>query len=516
MRNIIILLVGLCACNLDSHLPGSHLLDSHLPDSHLPELDPFAQRAYIKASNTGIGDEFGAAVALSADGSTLAVSSWLEDSAARGIAGNQADNSARDSGAVFIYVRTGETWMQQAYVKASNTDPVDHFGSSIALSADGTTLVVGATGESSSAIGIDGDQSDNAAGSSGAVYVFTRSDTTWTQQAYVKSSNTDPGDLFGHSIALSADGSTLAVGAILESSSATGIDGDQSENLALRSGAVYVFTRFGVRWTQQVYIKASNTNAGDLFGQTVALSRDGSTLAVGAYLESSAASGVNNNQDDNSAGGAGAAYVFARTGVTWSQQAYIKASNPDVADLFGFSVSLSGDGSVLAVGAPQEDSAATGVGGLETDNSSLLSGAAYIFRRTDVTWSQEAYIKASNTDPSDHFGSDVKLSPDGATLAAGARNESSSAPGIDGNQADNLTRGSGAVYLFERGGTTWRQRSYVKPSNPGSGDAFGVRIALSNDTLVSGGSFEDSAAIGVDGPQADESCMGGGAVYVFQ
>ncbi|MEB2349380.1 MAG: integrin, partial [Comamonadaceae bacterium] len=145
------------------------------------------------------------------------------------------------------------------YFKASNTDADDHFGVSLALSADGSTLAVGAYIEDSNATGIDGDQANNSAAYSGAVYIFTRSGSTWSQQAYVKASNTGAFDEFGVSLALSADGSTLAVGAYGEHSNATGIDGDQANYSAANSGAVYVFTRSGSTWSQQAYVKASNT-----------------------------------------------------------------------------------------------------------------------------------------------------------------------------------------------------------------------------------------------------------------
>jgi cysteine-rich repeat protein len=227
--------------------------------------------AYVKASNTGTEDRFGYSVALSADGSTLAIGAWAEESAATGIGGNQADNSAWYAGAVYVFTRSGTTWSQQAYVKASNADARDRFGSSVALSADGATLAVGADWEASAATGIDGNQANNTDSDAGAVYVFTRSGTTWSQQAYVKASNTDGLDHFGNSVALSADGATLAVGAHSEDSAAISIGGDQTDNSASFSGAVYVFTRSGTTWSQQAYVKASNTDAGDYFGWSIAL-----------------------------------------------------------------------------------------------------------------------------------------------------------------------------------------------------------------------------------------------------
>ena len=163
---------------------------------------------------------------------------------------------------------------------------------------------------------------------------------------------------------------------------------------------------------QQAYLKASNTEAYDNFGYAVSLSGD--TLVVGAYGESSNATGVNagaSAEADNSAFRAGAVYVFTRTGSTWNQQAYLKASNTGAGDNFGCAVSVSGD--TLVVGAPGEASAATGVNAgatAEADNSASNSGAAYVFTRSGTTWSQQAYLKASNTDMGDSFGYAVSLS----------------------------------------------------------------------------------------------------------
>jgi hypothetical protein len=278
-----------------------------------------------------------------------------------------------------VFTRSGATWSQQAYAKASNPGANDHFGISVALSGDGSTLAVGAYLESSAATGIYGNQADNLAGNAGAAYVFARSGATWSQQAYVKASNTGSGDHFGWSVALSGDGTTLAVGAYREASAATGIDGDQANNSTSSAGSVYVFTRSGATWSQQAYVKASNTGVSDLFGYRVALSADGTTLAVGAYNESSAATGIDGDQADNAAPGAGAVYVLARSGATWTQQSYVKASNTETGDQFGWSVALSGDGAALAVGTYAEDSAATGVGGDQANNAASLAGAVYLF-----------------------------------------------------------------------------------------------------------------------------------------
>ena len=376
---------------------------------------------YVKASNTDAYDDFGHSLALSGDGSTLAVGAPGEASAATGIGGNQADNSAPGAGAVYVFIReAGGAWSQQAYVKASNTDSDDNFGHAVALSDDGSTLAVGAYTEASAATGIGGNQADNSARGAGAVYVFARDEGgTWSQQAYIKSSETTADGrglsfgMFGHSVALSSNGNTLAVGAENEESTDT----------------VYVFTRdANGTWRQQAGLKPLITNNGDWFGWPVALSDDGNTLAAGAYGEDSAATGVDGDPTDNSAWFAGAAYAFTRdAGGAWRQQAYIKASNTEAGDRFGYSLALSGDGNILAVGALYEASAATGIGGNQSDNSDPDAGAVYVFvRDAGGAWSQQAYVKASNTGAEFRV---VALSGDGETLAVGAR-------------------GEGAVYLY--------------------------------------------------------------------
>jgi hypothetical protein len=241
-------------------------------------------------------------------------------------------------------------------------------------------LAVGADGEDSDATGINGNQTDNSLAVAGAAYVFSRTGTTWSQQAYIKASNTEAGDAFAYRVSLSSDGNTLAVSAMKEDSNATGINGDQSDNSATNSGAAYVFTRSLTTWTQQAYVKASNTEDTDSFGDELSLSSDGNTLAVGSPFEDSNATGIsiNGDQTDNSAAGSGAVYVFVRSGTSWSQQAYVKASTTDRNDSFG-TPTLSGDGKTLAVGAYNEDSSATGINGDQSTNGSDGAGAVYVY-----------------------------------------------------------------------------------------------------------------------------------------
>jgi uncharacterized repeat protein (TIGR02543 family) len=368
-----------------------------------------------------------------------------EDSSATGVNGNQADNSADAAGAAYVFVRTGAVWSQQAYLKASNAEGRDEFGSSVAV--DGDTVVVGADGEDSNAVVVNGNQADNSSSGSGAAYVFVRSETTWSQQAYLKASYNQAG--IGNSIAVSGD--TIVAGTPGE------------DNL---SGAAYVFVRNATIWSQQAHIMASNAEAGDRFGGSVAVSGD--TIAVGAYNEKSSATGVNGNQADNSASFAGAAYVFVRNGATWSQQAYLKASNTDfVGDMFGRSVAVSGD--TVVVGAYGEASNATGVNGNQADNSASSSGAAYVFVRTGAVWSQQAYLKASNTEAGDLFGMAVAVS--GGTVVVGAYYEDSNATEVNGNQNNNLAGDSGAAYVFTGLGPSYSlSASALHGSISGTGD----------------------------------------------
>jgi len=475
-------------------------------------IDPTAQQAYLKASNTGAQDGFGTAVAISGD--TVVIGAPNEDSSATGVNGNQANNSAPNSGAAYVFVRSGTTWTQQAYLKASNASVIssdDRFGSAVAISGD--TIVVGAKFEDSNATGVNGNQSDDSAFNSGAAYIFVRSGTTWTQQAYLKASNTGADDHFGISVALSGD--TVVLGAEHEDSNATGVNGNQADNSAAVAGAAYVFARSGTTWSQQAYLKASNTEAFDKFGWSVGVSGD--TVVVGAYEEDSNATGVNGNQA-NGVEASGAAYVFFRNGTSWSQQAYLKASNTGNGDWFGYSVSMSGD--TIVVGSPFESSIATGVNGDQNNDSHPSAGATYVFVRDGSTWTQQAYIKASNTpnlnDPfagGDLFGVSVAVSGD--MLVVGATNEDSNATSVNGDQLDNTGFDSGAAYVFTRGGTTWSQQAYLKASNAESFEYFGEPVAVSGNTVVVGAPIEDSNATGVNGNEANNDLADSGAAYVF-
>jgi hypothetical protein len=516
---------------------------------------PWKQTAYVKASNADAYDHFacggsnqghtGSSIATSGDGTTMAVGAPYESSGARGIDGNQNDNSLYASGAAYVFTRAGDRWSQQAYVKASNTGQGDHFGSSVALSRDGNTLAVAAYWESSKATGVDGDQSDDSLPQAGAVYVFTRSGTRWAQQAYIKASNTGragegdgfgDGDQFGYAIALSGDGTTLAVGAISEDSGARQVNGNQNDDSQQSTGAVYVFTRTGATWSQQAYLKAHNAEPGDLFGFAVALSRDGDTLVTSGFDERGGARTIN-GPDDNTMAGAGALYVYTRTGATWQQDAYLKGSRTEASDQLGYALAISDDGNTIAAGAGDEDCLTPGINppGCDADSppngtANIWVGAAYVFVRSAGTWREQAFIKASNPRPYSSFGVRLAMSGDGNTLAVTAYVEDSAGQGIRASaprpfltldalnawrDQRNVAEESGAAYIFARTGTTWAEQAYVKGANTKAGDEFGSAIAMSGDgaVIAIGAHNEDgrpASAPGTDGTLEDS-----GAVYVL-
>jgi len=292
----------------------------------------WTQQAYVKSSTQVAGDLLGFSVALSFDGNTLAAAAFNESGSGRGI--NQPDdNKSQGSGALYVFARQTGAWSQEAYIKASRGETSDGFGFATSISADGNTIAIGSGDEACLTPGIDppgcADDAPPGRGANiwvGAAYVFVKNGTTWSEQSFIKAPNARPYNSFGVRLALSGDGNALAVTSYLEDQAGHGVRPPQIQqflvqeilnpwrehkNEAEESGAAYLFTRSGTKWTAGAYIKADNTDAGDEFGSAVAISGDGHTLVVGAHQEDSAARGVNGNQADNSASDSGAAYVFA-------------------------------------------------------------------------------------------------------------------------------------------------------------------------------------------------------------
>jgi hypothetical protein len=429
-----------------------------------------APPTYFKANNGEAGDRLGNVLALSGDGKTLVVGAPGEDSSSSPFSYNDASGA----GAAYVFVLSGNQWSLQSRLKAPNAEADDHFGSALAITADGSTIAVGAPAEDSSATGVGGSQNDNAAVGAGAVYVFTRANGAWDQGVYLKASNTTAGSAFGDSVAIASSGGRLAVGSPGESSSTPS------------SGAVYVFNRSGAVWQQEAFLKAGGGFAA--FGGSVSLSTDGAVLAAGAPGWSLLR---------------GEAFLFTRSGTLWTNQKTIQAHN--VADTeyasFGRALCLSGVGTTLAVGAPNE----------------LSQGAVYVFTGAGASWSEIAYLKSTNIGQSDGFGSSVALSADGLKLAVGAPDEDSAATGLNGNPGDDSAPAAGAAYLFAPVSGSWTQAVYVKAPNTNAGDLFGEALGLSADgaTLVVGAPGEASNAITIDGDGANNTAPDAGAVFAY-
>lgn len=274
-------------------------------------------------------------------------------------------------------------------------------------------------------------------------------------------------------------------------------------------------------WETQAYLKASNAEANDGFGYSVAISGD--TIVVGAAGESSNQTTITNGptaSTDNTASSSGAAYVFQRTGSSWAQEAYLKAPNAESGDQFGNAVAIDGD--TIVVGAFSEASNQTTITNgtmASSDNSASIAGAAYVFQRTGSTWSHQAYLKPPNLGADDRFGNTVAI--EGDTILVGSifedNNQTTVTNGTNPND-DNSLSNSGAVYVFQRSGSTCAFRAYLKAPNADVEDRFGNAISISGDTAVVGVNLEDSNQNTItNGPTAsiNNSSLSSGAAFVF-
>jgi hypothetical protein len=331
-------------------------------------------QAKLTAADGTSSDNFGYAVALSGDGLTALVGAFRDDTTA-----------GTDAGSAYVFVRSGNSWSQQAKLTAADGVATDNFGISVSLNHDGNTALVGAW------------YNDTAAGNAGCAYVFVRSGSSWSQMPKLTAADGAASDYFGRAVSLSRDGATALVGA--------------SEDDSGR-GSAYVFVCDGSSWSQQAKLTAADRSGNDYFGKSVALSGDGSTALVGAY------------QDDiASVANAGSAYVFGRSGVSWSQQQQLTAADGAADDYFGSSVALSRAGDVALVTAFGDDTA----GGTD-------AGSAYVFVRSGGSWSQQGKLTAADGAASDYFGNSVFLSSDGSTALVGAMQDDTAA-GVNAGSA---------------------------------------------------------------------------------
>ncbi len=386
----------------------------------------WTQQAQLNGSGGAANDQFGLSVAIS--GNTAIVGAYQDNVGANG-----------DQGSAYVFVRSGIVWTQQQQLTASDGAVGDLFGYSVVISGD--TAIVGAN---SDGVGANIDQ--------GSAYIFTRSGIVWTQQAQLTASDGAVGDLFGTSVAIS--GETAIIGAYTDD---VGANGDQ--------GSAYVFVRSGIVWTQQQQLNATGGAANDLFGLSVAISGD--TAIVGAPFDDV---GANTDQ--------GSAYVFVRSGIVWTQQQQLNASDGAVNDQFGYNVAINGDTAI--VGAPFDDVGATG-----------NQGSAYVFVRSGIVWTQQAQLNASDGGANDFFGRSVAISGDTTIVGAYGDNV-----GATGNQ--------GSAYVFRVLGTNWTQEAQNVASDGAANDNFGFSVAISGDTAIVGAYIDD---VGANGDQ--------GSAYIF-
>lgn len=479
-------------------------------------LDPLAQRAYIKASNSNIDDQFAAAIAAS--GNTVVVGAPSED----------ADGTAfTGSGAVYVYEFDPQTfvWTEHSILRPTELSAGDDFGAAVDI--DGNTLVVGSPNEDSNAVGINGNQANNSSAARGAVFVYTRIDVSeggtgaWSLQAYVKADSVGGGDQFGSAVAIHQD--TLIVGAIREDSNATGVNGNGADNSITNAGAAYIFVRNGSTWSQQAYLKAHQVSSEDLFGSVVAI--HGNIAAVGAAQEDGSSRTIDGAVDEV-ATNAGAVYVYVRDPInnTWSFQSYLKPNNLDADDRFGSSISIDSDeiSTSIIVGAVREDSISTVIDGDATNNTRSNAGAVYVFDQPigSTLWTQSNYLKASKAGPGDLYGSAVIYR--NHTLLVGTPIDDMLGYGVNPSKLTAFAEGSGsgAVYVYTRDANThaWAEHSYIKASNAQTGDQFGKSIAITETAFVVGAPLEDSNAQGTMlgyGEQSDERATSTGALYAF-
>lgn len=440
------------------------------------------QDAYIKPSNTASDFLFGNSSAL--DGDLLAVGAYFENGTSTGINGDESAQGGSRCGAVYVYADSGAGWVPEAYIKPGVIDDFDFFGWSIDL--DGDTLVVGAIQEDGGFGGVNGDATDNSAGSSGAAYVFVRDNGVWTQEAYLKAAFPDPSDRFGEAVAISGD--TLVVGASGDDSGAVGVGGDQVDVGAPDSGAAYVFVRENGVWTQQAFLKPIEQEPGARFGSSLDI--EGDTIVVGAP-----------NMDLDLKFGAGQVTVFTRVGAEWSLTDTLERPSPVIGDGFGSDVALDGD--LIVVGA--EDAEVFGV----------RSGAAYVFDRSSGSWVNDGELLSPSLGSGDLFGQFVAI--EGTTIAVGARREDGNSAGLFGDPTDDTGSDVGATYVYTRdAGGAWTTALYVKAAAPDDGDEFGEAVTLNGGRLLVGATEEASNATGVGGGATDDSAAGAGAAYLFE
>ncbi|MEK6644829.1 MAG: thrombospondin type 3 repeat-containing protein [Planctomycetota bacterium] len=331
------------------------------------------EQAKLTASDAARGDFFGRSVAVSGD--TVVVGANGDDG-----------GLGFEQGSAYVFVRSGTVWIQQARLTALDGAPFDYFGYSVSVNGD--TALIGAYTDDHAG-GID---------AGGSAYVFVRSGTVWTQQAKLTALDVDSNDLFGVSVSVSSD--TAVVGSYLD-----------DHGGSINAGSAYVFVRSGTVWTQQAKLTDSDAAGSDQFGVSVAVSSD--TAVVGAHLDWN----ISGMRD-------GSASVFVRSETVWTQEAKLTASDATSSSLFGTSVAVLGDTTVI--GAPGADH-----GGF------FDAGSVYLFVRSGSVWTQKARLIASDATTGKLVGISVAMSGD--TQVSGASQDANGGSAyvfLAGNESD--------------------------------------------------------------------------------
>jgi trimeric autotransporter adhesin len=422
---------------------------------------------YLKASNAEIRDQFGQAVALSADGYTLAVSAVFESSNASGVNGDQANNLSQQSGAVYVFRRRGNAWQQEAYLKAGTNQLQQRFGVDIgvdfhatALSADGSILAVAAPREDVQGV-------EDA----GTVYVFRRTRNAWRLVATLHAPELLSVGIFGSSLDLSHDGRTLKVMSILRHQSVGPPDmqthifvrpanawqhavtlapfypGDQCAITRLsgdgqtlvsncvtippeRAGRIITMKRAGNAWVHAADLPTPFYNERQPIGLNFAAS-------VMALSES---------RRPNVVG------VYRWNGANWARETGLAgpvSTDPFYIGYWGYDLAFNDTGQLLAISDPWAREANAGVATIMMPGPADL-GAVYLYRVDSPanTWSLRNVVKSARPGFRDVFGLSIALSGSGRTLAVGAPGENSSATGIDGVRQNEDAQNAGAAYLY--------------------------------------------------------------------
>ncbi len=433
---------------------------------------------YFKAGNTDMGDRFGTAISLSADGKTMAIGAPKESSRE---VGDEDEDGWSESGAVYVFTQTDGKWIQHSFLKASNADRFDHFGSEISLSDDGQTLAVSAREEDSNA---SDNKGDNNRSNAGAIYVFEKKQSQWEEIHFIKLDNSQ-GTLFGGRMIMSGDGNTIVA---------------SEKNPFLNADTISIFTKIGESWIKEKGFSRANAVL-DNFGFSLTINTEGSIIGVGANREDSNASGINGDQDNDLLSNSGAVFIYEKKNGIW-EETYIKPDIQTQGAGFGSAISISADGSTLAV-----------VGGGKENEGDNYDGKPYVYiYKKGAVW---ALTKKLLPGKSGGYLS-VSLNTKGTLLAIGAITDQNSSEGLNGTRSDVANTAYGAVLVFGLDNDVWSEEVYVKASVPGERDNFGTQVEIADDgTLVVGVPLESSSAKGVDGDQMNEDAAAAGAVYLY-